>query len=124
MPNLVNSVDILAVRHVKQGIEAERFRAVQPLVQVTYITPTIQTQGNIFPDAPLYILLLRFWFGYVPNLVNSVDILAVRHVKQGIEAERFRAVQPLVQVTYITLHYISTLESFSGERKIGADQHC
>ena len=40
MPNLVNSVDILAVRHVKQGIEAERFRAVQPLVQVTYLTPT------------------------------------------------------------------------------------
>jgi hypothetical protein len=55
-------------------------------------------------DAPLYIQLLRYWFGYVPNLVNSVDILAVRHVKQGIEAERFRAVQPLVQETYITLH--------------------
>jgi hypothetical protein len=35
--------------------------------------------------------------------VNSVDILAVRQVKQGIEAERFRAVQPLVQVSYITL---------------------
>jgi plasmid stabilization system protein ParE len=53
---------------------------------------------RVFRDAPLYIQLLRYWFGYVPNLVNSVDILAVRHVKQGIEAERFRAVQPLVQV--------------------------
>ena len=45
----------------------------------------------------------------MPNLVNSVDILAVRHVKQGIEAERFRAVQPLVQVTYITLQLIRVM---------------
>ena len=37
--------------------------------------------------------------GYVPNLVNSVDILAVsvRHVKQRIEVVRFRPVQPSVQ---------------------------
>ena len=33
----------------------------------------------------------------------AVDILAVQYVKQGIEAEKFRADQPLVQVTYITL---------------------
>ena len=33
--------------------------------------------------------------------MNSVDILAVRHVKQGIETERFRAAQPLVQITFI-----------------------
>jgi hypothetical protein len=37
----LNSVDILAVRRVKQGIEAERFRAVQPLVQVMYINPSL-----------------------------------------------------------------------------------
>jgi hypothetical protein len=37
-----NDVDILAAWHdVKQGIEAERFRAVQPLVQVTNIAPTL-----------------------------------------------------------------------------------
>jgi hypothetical protein len=52
----------------------------------------------MFRDAPLYIQLLRYWFGYVPNLVNSMDIIAVRHITQGIKAERFRAVQPLVQV--------------------------
>ena len=33
--------------------------------------------------------------------MKSVDILAVRHVKQGIETERFRAAQPLVQITFI-----------------------
>jgi hypothetical protein len=70
---------------------------------VQYCVVNCETQGNVFRDAPLYILLLRYWFGYVPNLVNSVDILAIRHVKQGIEAETFRAVQPLVQETYITL---------------------
>ena len=30
-------------------------------------------------------------FRHVPNLVNSVDILAERHVKEGIETRRFRA---------------------------------
>jgi hypothetical protein len=49
-----------------------------------------------------YIQLLNYWFGYVPSLVNTVEILAVRQVKQGIEAERFFAVQRLVQVTNIT----------------------
>jgi hypothetical protein len=39
-----------------------------------------------------------------------VDILAVRQVKQGIEAERFRADQLLVQITYHNL-YISTPNS-------------
>ena len=34
-------------------------------------------------------------------MTNPVDILAVRHVKQGIETERFRAAQPLVQITFI-----------------------
>ena len=35
--------------------------------------------------------------------MNPVDIFAEQQVEQGIEARRFRAVQPLVQVTYITL---------------------
>ena len=31
------------------------------------------------------------------SLANLVEILAVRHVKQGMEAKGFRAVQSLVQ---------------------------
>jgi hypothetical protein len=42
VPDLVNSVDNLVVRHAKQGIEAERFRADQPLVQVKYTIPTFK----------------------------------------------------------------------------------
>jgi hypothetical protein len=52
----------------------------------------------------------------ISEVRSSVDILAVRHVKQGIEAERFRAVQPLVQVTYITLHWIRSLVRSTGGR--------
>ena len=36
-------------------------------------------------------------------LVNSVEILAVRLVKQGMEAERFRAVQSSVQPLHSTV---------------------
>jgi hypothetical protein len=41
-------------------------------------------------------------FEYIPNLVNSVDILAVRHVKRRIEAERFRVDQLWVLFKHIT----------------------
>ena len=51
----------------------------------------------------------------MPSLVNSVDILAERHVKQGIESERFRSVQPLVQIIiYKPLHCIRSLVRSTG----------
>jgi hypothetical protein len=53
----------------------------------------LNTRKHIFRDAPLYIKLLNYRFGYVLNLMNSVDNEAL--------AERFHAVQPLVQITYI-----------------------
>jgi hypothetical protein len=35
-------VDTLVVRHAKQGIEAEKFCADQPLVQATYMTSKLR----------------------------------------------------------------------------------
>ena len=39
----------------------------------------------------------------MPNLVNSVDILALRHVKQGIDTGRYGAIQPLVQPLHMLI---------------------
>ena len=43
------------------------------------------------------VTVVHYWFGYVPNLVNSME----RHVKQRIETGRFRAAQPSVQISFM-----------------------
>ena len=44
MPSLANLVQILAVQHVKQGMEAKGFHAVQSLVQpLHYKQPAIKS---------------------------------------------------------------------------------
>ena len=50
--------------------------------------------------AKVYILLLHLRSGYVPSLAKLVEILAVRHVKQGMETKGFRALQSLVQLLH------------------------
>ena len=37
------------------------------------------------------------------RVANSVEILALRHVKQGMEAEGFRAVQSLVRPLHFSI---------------------
>ena len=46
MPSLANLVEILAVRHVKQGMEAKGFRAVQSLVQPLHC----KDETAVFPE--------------------------------------------------------------------------
>ena len=51
-----------------------------------------QTQGNISEKLMVYIwnLTVQIVERYVPSPANTVEILAVRHVKQGIETVGFR----------------------------------
>ena len=63
----MNSVDILAERHVKQGIESERFRSVQPLVQIIIYKPLHSATRSVVcasqPAAPA--AGENFWVFYV-----------------------------------------------------------
>ena len=58
MPNVVNSVNILFVRHVKQEAETGMFRAVQPLVQMLDMllcdTKILKNQIDFSISPPLY----------------------------------------------------------------------
>ena len=83
--------------HFTHGIVTKRFRTVQPLVQPSLTKHWKIVTLNHPRDTDSFMEFIVQRCGSKPNLVNSVEILAGQHFKQGIETERFRAVQPLVQ---------------------------